>query len=219
MSANPHYNHIAGGSRERLAALSDGVFAIAMTLLVLDLHAPASAAISSDAALWAAMAQVLPRLLMFLLSFLTLGIFWVGQQTQLNFFARADRHLSWIHLAFLCAVSLMPYTTSVMAEFLPRAPAIIIYWANILALGVALLASWRYARAAGLLADTPQAAAVDHAIERRILIAQGLYAAGAALAFVSGWAALAVILAVQLNYALGISWRPLRARARITPRP
>lgn len=200
------YNQIAGGSNARLAALSDGVFAIAMTLLVLDLHAPAKAAISSDAALWSALAGLAPRLAVWVVSFLTLGIFWVGQQTQLNHMPRTDRHLSWIHLAFLCAVSLMPFTTAVMAEFLPRAPGVLLYWANIFVLGATLFASWRYARAAGLVEDA-NPAGLDRAIEGRILIAQLLYAAGACLAFVSGWAAVAAIFAVQLNYALGLDWR------------
>ncbi len=75
------YNQIAGQSVERLAALSDGVFAVAMTLLALDLHAPAAAAIHSELDLWHALGAVAPRLLMYLVSFMTLGIFWVGQQT------------------------------------------------------------------------------------------------------------------------------------------
>ena len=78
------YNQIAGQSAERLAALSDGVFAVAMTLLVLDLRAPAAEVIHSERDLWHALLPLAPRLLMYMMSFMTLGIFWVGQQTQLN---------------------------------------------------------------------------------------------------------------------------------------
>lgn len=85
------YNRIAGQSVERLAALSDGVFAVAMTLLVLDLRAPAAEAIHSEHDLWRALVELSPRLLMYLMSFMTLGIFWVGQQTQLNHLRRSDR--------------------------------------------------------------------------------------------------------------------------------
>src|SRR5580693_6059335 len=98
------YNAIAGQSVERLAALSDGLFAVAMTLLVLDLKVPAAEAIRSDKALLGALAELAPRLVIYLMSFLTLGIFWVGQQTQLNHLARGDRHLTWIHLMFLFAI-------------------------------------------------------------------------------------------------------------------
>src|SRR5438477_9696033 len=82
-----HYNALAGQSLERLAALSDGVFAIAMTLLVLDLRVPLSADIHTEYDLWRALAALSPRLITYLMSFMTLGIFWVAQQTQLNDFA------------------------------------------------------------------------------------------------------------------------------------
>ncbi|MBE3557934.1 MAG: DUF1211 domain-containing protein [Ktedonobacteraceae bacterium] len=84
------YNRIAGQSLERLAALSDGVFAIAMTLLVLDLRVPAGEAIHSEQALWDTLLRLSPRLLTYLMSFLTLGIFWVGQQSQFNHLARSN---------------------------------------------------------------------------------------------------------------------------------
>ena len=91
------YNQIAGRSLERLGALSDGVFAVAMTLLVLEIHVPALGANHpSNLDLWNALLPLWPRFLTYLLSFLTLGIFWNGQQTQLTYLARADRHLAWI---------------------------------------------------------------------------------------------------------------------------
>ncbi len=83
-----YYNRIAGQSLERLAALSDGIFAVAMTLLVLDLRVPVSTIsvpITSEQDLWSALVKLGPNLLPYLMSFLSLGIFWVGQQTQLNF--------------------------------------------------------------------------------------------------------------------------------------
>jgi uncharacterized membrane protein len=88
-----NYNQVAGQSTERLAALSDGIFAVAMTLLVLDLHAPAAGLIHGNADLWHAMAQLAPKLAVYIMSFLTLGIFWVGQQTQLNFLHQSNREL------------------------------------------------------------------------------------------------------------------------------
>ena len=112
------YNQIAGQSVERLAALSDGIFAVAMTLLVLDLKVPATEAVHRERDLGRVLLALSPRLLVYLMSFLTLGIFWMGQQTQLNHLARSDRSLSWIHLAFLFAVSLTPFSTSFLAEYL-----------------------------------------------------------------------------------------------------
>ncbi len=119
------YNAMAGQSVERLAALSDGLFAVAMTLLVLDLKVPASQAIETDGALLAALGDLAPRLIIYLMSFLTLGIFWVGQQTQLNHLVHSDRHLTWINLAFLFTISLTPFSTALMAEFITLRTALL----------------------------------------------------------------------------------------------
>src|SRR6185312_16166822 len=92
------YDRVAGQSLERVGALSDGVFAVALTLLVLDLHVPAADAVRSERDLLAALRQLVPHLLPYFVSFMTLGIFWIGQQTQLSHFARSHRTLTWIHL-------------------------------------------------------------------------------------------------------------------------
>jgi uncharacterized membrane protein len=201
------YNRIAAQNIERLAALSDGVFAVAMTLLVLDLRTPAETAIHSESDLRYAIVALAPRVFVYLMSFLTLGIFWVGQQTQINHFSRSDRHLTWIHLAFLFAVSLMPFSTSLMAAFISYRTALIIYWANIFVLGVILFAGWRYALRAKLAKkDLPLGTA--EAIERRILIAQALYALGALLCLVNTYWSLGFILIVQTYYAVAPRFGP-----------
>ncbi|MFZ0734599.1 MAG: TMEM175 family protein [Candidatus Sulfotelmatobacter sp.] len=195
------YNRVAGQSVERLAALSDGIFAVAMTLLVLDLRVPAAEAIHSERDLWQALVMLSPRLIVFLMSVMTIGIFWVGQQTQLNHFARADRNLAWIHIGFLCAVSLTPFTTSLLAEFIHYRIALLVYWFNILLLGGMLYWSWSYARRAGVLAeDLPKD--IHPAVVRRIVIAQSLYAAGAALCVFGTYYSIAAIVLVQVNYAI-----------------
>ena len=195
------YNRIAGRSVERLAALSDGVFAVAMTLLVLDLHAPVAEAVRSEHDLWRALVALSPRLLMLMMSFLTLGIFWVGQQTQLNHLERSDRSLSWIHICFLFVVTILPFSTTLLAEFTAFRVALLAYWANILLLGATLYFSWVCALGTGLVkADLPREASA--AIQRRIVIAQSLYAFGAILCVISTYWSIAFIILVQLNYAI-----------------
>ncbi len=163
------YNRIAGQSVERLAALSDGIFAVAMTLLVLDLRLPAIEAVHSEHDLWRALLKLGPRLVMYMMSFLTLGIFWVGQQTQLNHLARSDRSLSWIHILFLFAVSITPFSTMLLAEFPAYRIALLVYWVNILLLGIALYLSWVCAIDKRLVKhDLPPE--VPIAIKRRIVI-------------------------------------------------
>lgn len=204
------YLIFAGQNLERLAALSDGIFAVAMTLLVLDVRVPVSEALHISQPLWAsgalqseqvlvdALVALAPRLVAYFMSFLTLGIFWVGQQAQLNQFTRSNRNLTWIHLIFLFAVSLMPFSTGLLAEYITYRLALIIYWLNLLFLGIMLFASWRYAERAGLINDetTPE---VRSATIRRIVIYQSLYAVGALLCIISTYVSIAFLIFLQLN--------------------
>ena len=202
------YNQIAGRSVERLSALSDGVFAVAMTLLVLDLHSPAVEAVHSERDLWLALGAIGPRVAIYAMTFVTLGIFWNGQQAQLNHLAHSDRSLSWIHIAFLFAVTLTPFSTTLLAGFTTYRVALLAYWGNILLLGVSLYASWVCAVGSRLVKeDMP--AHVSTAIKRRILIAQSLYAAGALLCLVNTYVSIGWIVVVQLNYAIAprLPWR------------
>jgi TMEM175 potassium channel family protein len=202
------YSDIAARGLERIGALSDGVFAIAMTLIVLEIHVPDPGPIHSEQELLSALVALTPRIVTYGLSFLTLGIFWSGQQTQLNHFARGNRDLAWIHLAFLALVALMPFSTSLLAEFITFRLALLLYWANIFGLGVLIYVSWAYASRTGLVKEDT-AIGVDRAIRRRILIAQALYAFGAALCLISTYWSIAFIVLVQLNFAIGPRIRAL----------
>jgi uncharacterized membrane protein len=195
------YNSIAGRSLERIGALSDGVFAVAMTLIVLEIHVPTLPTTADDGALWQALLGLGPRFLTYLLSFMTLGIFWNGQQTQLTYMARADRHLAWIHIAFLASIALMPFSTSLLAEYVHLPLALIVYWANILVIGVVLYVGWIYGMRSGLVGDavTP---AIEAAVRRRIVVAQALYAFGAALCLIDPIVSIGFIVLVQLNFAV-----------------
>jgi uncharacterized membrane protein len=209
------YNRIAGQSLERLAALSDGIFAVAMTLLVLDLHTPVAEAsarftipllwtsqgLGKEVALLGALGALVPHLLPYIMSFLTLGIFWVGQQTQLNYFVTSDRHLAWIHLTFLLAVSLMPFSTGLLAEFITYRIALVVYWLDLLLLGAALFVSWRYAQHAGLLKDEVTAE-IRSATERRILFYQAFYAFAVLLCVINTYLSIVLLVLMQLNSAI-----------------
>ncbi|MGA7339897.1 MAG: TMEM175 family protein [Terracidiphilus sp.] len=195
------YNRIQGRNLDRLAALSDGIFAVAMTLLVLDLHIPSAAQAHSGRELLWALGALGPQWAAYVMSFLTLGIFWAGQQTQLNHIGEGTRDLTWIHLGFLFAITLMPLSTRLLAEFITFRVALGIYWLNIFVPGAMLYWSWAHATHAGLTKpDTP--GEVRNSICRRIRIAQSLYAGGAALCFINTWVSIGAIVLVQLNYAI-----------------
>ena len=207
------YRQIAGVSLERLAALSDGIFAVAMTLLVLGLSVRvnsalhparplwAPGALASEHVVWDVLRGLAPHLLTYLMSFLTLGIFWVGQQTQLNHFSRSNRDLTWIHLVFLLGVVLMPFSTMLLADYISYRLAVAVYWLNIVLLGGLLYAGMRYAKRAKLIKEDVSAE-MTAASERRILAYQALYAVGVLLSVFSTYLSIGFIFAVQLNAAI-----------------
>jgi uncharacterized membrane protein len=197
------YNQIANRSLERIGALSDGLFAIAMTLIVLEIQVPALPKGSTDGDLASALVTLVPRFVTYGLSFLTLGIFWNGQQTQLSYIDRGNRDLAWLELLFLAVIALFPFSTSLLAENIDLRLALGLYWLNIFVSGAALFGIWAYVERAGLLREGtgPE---VGAAIRRRIGIAQVLYGAGFLISLLpSGtYPAIAWIVLVQLNFAI-----------------
>ena len=195
------YNRFSGQSLDRLTSLSDGVFAVAMTLLVLDLRVPVGLAASraSEHGLWDALLKLGPSFAAYLLSFTMLGTFWLAQHTLLSIFDRCDRTLTWIHLGFLFMVSLLPFSAALLAHYVHLRLAVGAYWLNILLLGVMLEWGARYGRKAFLSDDTHAAARLT-TFRQRILIAQTLYALAALICFVNTQASVIALAIVQLYF-------------------
>ncbi len=214
------YRQFSGQNLTRLAALSDGIFAVAMTLLVLGIHVPAAAVFHAEQPIWtggswqseaqllSTLAPLGPQLLTYFMSFLTLGIFWAGQQTQLNQFARSDHRLTWIHLAFLLAVVLMPFSTSFLAGYITYRLPMAIYWFNLLMLGLLLFISLTYATRAGLMSPETTREMVA-ASRRRIIVYQLLYFAACLLCVINTYVAIGALVLLQLNSVVLPPIRPL----------
>ena len=197
-----HYNTLAGSEVGRIAALSDGLFAIAATILVLDFHTPEPTDIHSEADLLRALATSAPRLLPWLLSLLTLGIFWLGQQTQLSQLERSNRDLTWLHFVFLAVVTVLPFSARLLADFLEYRTAFLVYWVNILLLGASLYATWVCAERANFIRGEARGD-ISRAVKRRIVVAQSLYAIGALAGLINVTLGITLIMLIQLNYAIG----------------
>jgi uncharacterized membrane protein len=199
----PFYNIIAGHNLDRLSGISDGIFAVVMTLLVLGLAVPAATGITGEGDLAQALADLLPNVVTYAMSFLTLGIFWVAHQTQFSQLKSSDRNYTWINLGFLLAVTLVPFSTQLLAHFITFRVALLVYWLNIVILGFVLLAGAEYALRAHLFATEGQAQrVVIGVIRRRVLVAQALYAVATSLCVFNTYLSIALIVLIQLNYAV-----------------
>jgi uncharacterized membrane protein len=168
-------NELAGTNLDRLAGISDGIFSVGMTLLVLGLAVPTLTSRSADGELWQALVKLGPSVLVYTMSFLTLGIFWVVQGTQLGQLARGNRTYAWLQLTILFAVTLVPFSTALLAHYPGLRVALLEYWLNIVLLGMMLLAGLEYGLRARLFHWT-ETSEVGRLLRGRILIAQGLYA-------------------------------------------
>ena len=200
-----HYNKIAGQNVKRVEALSDGVFAIAFTLLVLEIKVPVAEHITTETGLLQSLTPLLPKFLSYFLSFMTMGIFWTGQSTQFNYIERYDRNLNWMTLFFLLVISLFPFTTAFLGEHIHFKLAIAFYWLNILLAGIFIYYHWVYAKKHQFLSIEGEALKeIDRALRKRVIIAQALYLGGALLCFIHPYLSIGFIILVQLNYAFAI---------------
>jgi uncharacterized membrane protein len=195
------YNRFTGQNLEHLTALSDGLFAVAMTLLVLDLRVPVTTAgtVYSEHGLGRALLDMGPSFAAYLLSFTMLGTFWLAQHTLLGILGRCDRTLSWISLGFLFVVSLLPFSAALLAHYVHLRLAVGVYWLNILLLGAGLEAAARYGRTL-VPGDDQQARARLTIFRRRILLAQTLYALAALICLINTLASVIALAVVQLYF-------------------
>lgn len=196
-----NFDQVSGLSLDRIKALSDGVFAISMTLLVLDISVPVHDHIKNESDLVHAFAGLAPKLLSYFLSFVTLGIFWTAHSAQLHYFDKCDRNFNWLNLFFLLFVTVMPFTTAFLSEFIQFKFAIGIYWLNLFIIGVLLFRTLRYGLHHHLFKDHLAAKAeIIKVMKKRGIFAQSLYAIGAILAFINTYLSIAMLIAVQLFF-------------------
>ena len=181
----------------RIEALSDGVFAIAMTILVLNISVPAAPTVSGQQ-LPAALRQLAPQVLVYVVSFVNLGVLWVGQHNQYHFIARADRWFLWINIAYLLLISFMPLSTALLGHYPLHRVALSVYGINLIGATLLLALHWYYATTGGRLAHEHLSPPVVRLAFRRILGSAGAYAVALALSLAVPLAGLALFLVVPL---------------------
>jgi TMEM175 potassium channel family protein len=189
---------IAQGQSEttRVEAFSDGVFAIAITLLVLEIRVPEPRLTGHGSTLLAALLGLWPSYLGYLISFITIGVMWVNHHSMFALIQRTDRYFLLISVFFLMCIAFLPFPTAVLAEYLAdpkgRRVAVALYSATFVLIALAYNAVWWYAARGGrLLHRKADQEAVD-TISKRYLIGPAAYGISFALAFVNPWASLAV---------------------------
>ncbi len=191
-----------GFEKGRLEALTDGIMAVGMTLLVLDLKFDGTETILTDAHLLRHLVDVERTFTVYLVSFMVLGMYWVAHHVQFHYVRRTDRRLLWINLAFMLLVTVVPFTTSVLIDYPELRVPVVMYGANLMLLSLALLANLRYVAQHPALAEPELTPDVVAYLQRRLLMFATVPALSMALAFVNTRSALNLYLLMALLHFL-----------------
>lgn len=189
-----------GVSKHRLEALSDGIYAIALTLLVLELRLPADLHAGGGEELGNALLQLLPRLFAWILSFCVIALFWLAQQRFFRLCAQLDGSIVGLELCQLGLISLFPFSNALLGEHGGRILTSAVYGAHLLALA---LLSWRraahFARHPELHAAEMTPALLQVLRRRSRLLAAAAFATFVLAFFVPGWNTLAMMSTLLLS--------------------
>jgi uncharacterized membrane protein len=199
-----------GGSRAaearetaRIEAFSDGVFAIAVTILVLNLHVPHD--MREDRELLGALLNQWPSYLAYVTSFAQISIMWINHHRLFTVIRRTDTPLLLFNGLLLLGVTFVPFPTAVLAEYMPSGGAHIAaaaYSGTYAMIAVLFNLLWRYAAHKNRLLDREADARVVNAITRAYSYGPPLYALFFVLAFISVGACVAMNLAFAIFWAL-----------------
>ena len=132
---------------DRVIAFSDGVFAIAITLLVLSLEVPDV----TDKNLGEALKDLTPELFTYALSFAVVGMYWMAHHRTFRLVTRIDRTLLWINLVLLGFVALLPFPTEILGKYGDTSLGVVVYTASIVAVGSMSVLIWWYLNHANLI--------------------------------------------------------------------
>jgi len=115
MEASPHFP-LRGFEKNRMEALIDGIFAVALTLLVLDIKLPENVAYPTNEALWNRLVDLERHFVIYVISFVVIGIYWVAHHVQFHYVRYTDRRLIWINMLFLLLISFLPFATDLVGD-------------------------------------------------------------------------------------------------------
>jgi uncharacterized membrane protein len=174
-------------TKNRLEAFSDGVFAIVITLLILDVRFPADKPLTPETLL-----SVAPHVLAFVLSFVIVGVYWVSHHNMLHFIKQVDRQLLWLNLVMLLIVVFIPFPAALLGQHPDSALAVTLYGGNLMLVNAAGTAMWLYAMSRPNLAADGIAPALPGFVAR--LHSAPILVYGAAIALAHWYVPLSLIL-------------------------
>jgi uncharacterized membrane protein len=195
----------AGNDTGRIEAFSDGVFAIAITLLVIEIGVPHVE--GTGTTLFGALIEQWPSYLGYAISFLQIGVIWANHHNRFRYIARSDHLLLFLNILFLMCVAFIPFPTALVAEYLQgsgaeRTVAGAVYAGTLTVTAVFFTLLWLYAAVNYRLVDRNLDPGRLRAMTRRYVFGMVVYLVTFALAFVNVAASLTLIVILALLFVL-----------------
>jgi TMEM175 potassium channel family protein len=207
---NPLRGETSEPDTMRLETFSDAVIAIAITLLVLEIHVPHLEE-GSPEDLWRELRTLWPNYLGFLISFITLGVMWANHCAIFKLISRTNHVFTLINLFLLLCIAFIPFPTALMADYLGH-PAqqvgLIVYSGVFVVTALAFNMVWFYASNGGRLLDPAADPEAVRSISRRFLLGPPAYLLAFVLAFFNATASLVVLIALTIAYVIPYPGRP-----------
>jgi TMEM175 potassium channel family protein len=204
MSTNAEQPTSATPNTSRLEALSDGVFAIAVTLLVLDLHVPLGKNAWGD--LLYALRDLWPNYLAYLVSFAFILIMWINHHNLMKLIRRSDHNLLILNGLLLFCVTFVPFPTALLAAYITNPDAgrvaAVAYSLTYVLTAIAFNALWRYARHRGRLLNPKADPKAARQVDARYLLGPVIYLVCAAVGAFSPLASLGLNATLAIFFAL-----------------
>jgi uncharacterized membrane protein len=144
-----------GLSKHRLEALTDGIFAVAMTLLVIELKVPEPESVHDPSELARGVVRLIPTFIAWIISFFVLAIFWFSHHRLFHHVRAVDPKLLWLNVLYLSLVSLMPFSSALSGEYGRMLLSQWVYSSNMMLLALLGLLKWRHVFRHPELWDTP----------------------------------------------------------------
>lgn len=200
-----------GFKTDRIKALTDGVFGIAMTLLVLDVKESAG----QGQAFWEQFRPILDKLFPYIISFLILGIYWTGHHSQFYFIKHTTRMHLWLNIILLLFVALIPFSASLLSEKKLSQFSVFVYGSNLIAVLLAFYAQWWYATHNHRLIDPKLDNRIVAIVKKRMIIQVGFFFVALAASYLNTTVSLVLFLLGQLSYVFLTTQTPTGAPASV----
>ena len=195
-------DHLHPNETQRIEAFSDGVFAIAITLLIIEIGVPR---VTGDESLSEALGDLWPSYGAYVLSFVMIGIYWVNHHSLFRLFVRTDHFFLMLNVFFLMAIAFLPFPTAVLGEYLndsaQRDIAVRLYALGLLLPAFGWIVVWLYANARSLV-DERLAPEYVRFLTVQYLLSNVLYSSALMLSFLNVWVALTIVVGLTLLYLL-----------------